>query len=115
MAKKTAKKKAKKKVNRKKRFFVAESDREIHLVEADFFDKIGSRYIALLVGVNAYRELHRVLLEDVIEDGTLTIGTMKVTTGLTRTLDELNKRWPCIDIEIRSIGNNYGSQPIYVS
>ena len=46
-----------------------------------------------MLAIRAVDEIHTTLKEELDGDSML-IGNMKVTTGLQRSLEELNKRWP---------------------
>ena len=87
---------------RKKKFFVKEED-GVYSVFDNFFDDIESRDEALVIAIRAFGEVHNTLKEESLDDGPLFIGNMKVITGLQRTLDELDKRWPFLLLEMRSV------------
>ena len=109
---------AKRKIQQKqykspKSFFVKDDD-QIFKVRIDFFDEFSERNEALTFALEQYFELRRVLVEDAKEDDDLFIGPMKVTTGLRRTLDELNHRWPHLMEEITAVGRRMDGQRIAV-
>ncbi len=78
---------------RKKKFFIKDED-GIYIVTDEFFSDIESRDEALMLALRAVDEINTTLKEEVLEDDSLLIGNMKVTTGLQRSLEELDKRWP---------------------
>ena len=85
----------------KKKFFVKEEE-GIYVVTEEFFDDIESREEALVIALRVFGEIHTVLKDESISDGPLYIGNMKVLTGLQRCLDELDRRWPFLLLELRS-------------
>jgi len=86
----------------RKKFFVKEED-GIFSVYQDFFDDIESRDEALAIALRTLGEVHSNLLEETEAGHELYIGNMKVSTGLKRTLDELDVRWPGLTQEIFSV------------
>lgn len=83
---------------RRKKYFVKEED-GIYTVHDEFFEDIESRDEALVIALRTLGEVHTTLQEE--GDGSpLFIGNMKVVTGLQRTLDELEKRWPFLINEL---------------
>ena len=78
----------------KKKFFIKEVE-GIHTVTEEFFSDIESRDEALVLAIRALDEIHTTLKEEVGGDS-MVIGTMKITTGLQRSLEELDKRWPSL-------------------
>jgi hypothetical protein len=86
----------------KKKFFVKEED-GIYAVHDEFFNDIESRDEALVLAMLALEEIHTTLREEALEGDTMLIGNMKVTTGLQRSLEELNKRWPSLLEEMYSM------------
>jgi hypothetical protein len=85
----------------KKKFFVKEED-GIYTVFDQFFDEIESRDEALVVALRIVGEIHDTLKDEALGGGPLFIGNMKVVTGLQRSLDELEKRWPFLMLEMHS-------------
>ena len=77
----------------RKKFFIKESD-GIYVVTDAFFHDIETRDEALMLALRTIDEIHITLTEEALENDTLLIGSIPVTTGLQRSLDELNKRWP---------------------
>ena len=76
----------------RKKFFIKEEE-GIYTVDGDFFNDIDSRDEALMLAIRAVDEINTTLLDELDGDSML-IGNMKVTTGLQRSLEELDKRWP---------------------
>jgi hypothetical protein len=76
----------------RKKFFIKEEE-GIYTVDGEFFNDIESREEALVLAIRAVGEIHATLKEELDGDSML-IGNMKVTTGLQRSLEELEKRWP---------------------
>jgi hypothetical protein len=76
----------------RKKFFIKEEE-GIYTVDSDFFNDIESRDEALMLAIRAVSEIHTTLKEELDGDSML-IGSIKVTTGLQRSLEELEKRWP---------------------
>lgn len=76
-----------------KKYFIKEEE-GIYTVNSDFFNDIETRDEALVLALRAMAELHSALKEEALDGDSLFIGSMKVTTGLQRSLDELSKRWP---------------------
>lgn len=93
---------------KKKKYLIKDT---IGIYEGDdsFFDEITSRNHALTIGVLCYHEVYNTLINDAKNDEDSFIGNMKVTTGLNRTLEELNKRYPFLLDEIKSYSrsNNF--------
>jgi hypothetical protein len=85
----------------KKKFFIKEAE-ALYTVTDEFFDDIQSRAEALMLAIRAIDELHLTLKEEALEGDDVFIGNMKVTTGLQRSLEELDKRWPNILDQIYS-------------
>lgn len=76
----------------RKKFFIKEEE-GIYTVDGDFFNDIDSRDEALMLAIRAVDEIHTTL-KDELDGDSMLIGNMKVTTGLQRSLEELDKRWP---------------------
>jgi hypothetical protein len=96
---------------RKKKFFVKEDD-GIYTVTEEFFDEIESREEAMVIAMRTFGEIHTTLHEEALDDGPLFIGNMKVVTGLERCLNELNRRWPFLLMEMRSTPRRINGQII---
>jgi hypothetical protein len=94
MAKKT------KKQYKSPKTFIVKDNEMVYETKIEFFDEIKDRQEAVAFGVEQYIEIQRVLMTDTEND--LYIGPMKVTTGLQRTIDELNHRFPHLIEEILS-------------
>lgn len=88
--------------SKSKKFFVKEDD-GIFCVTSEFFDDIESRQEALAIAMRTLGEIQEVLKEESLDKDSFYIGRMKVTTGLQRTLDELDRRWPFLMVEMRTI------------
>lgn len=86
----------------KKKFFIKEEE-AIYTVTEEFFSDIGSRDDALVLAMRAIDELHTTLKEETVDGEIVLIGNMKVTTGLQRSLEELDKRWPGLLSQLYSI------------
>jgi hypothetical protein len=80
---------------RKKKFFIKEEE-AVYSVTEEFFSDIENRDEALLLAMRALDEIHTTLIEEVVDGDSVMIGNMKVTTGLQRSLEELDKRWPSL-------------------
>ena len=78
---------------RKKKYFIKEQE-GIYAVTDDFFDDIENRDEALVLAIRAVDEIHTTLKEEALDGDSMLIGNMRVTTGLQRSLEELEKRWP---------------------
>lgn len=87
-------------VTTKRKFFIKERG-DIRTVFKDYFDTITSRNEALNLAVQVYLEINSTLIED-SDDEDSYIGNMKVLTGLTRSLTELDNRFPSILEQIHS-------------
>lgn len=77
----------------KKKYFI-KADDGIYTVTDEFFDDIESRDEALVIVMRAMQEISSTLKDEALEKDSIIIGSLKVTTGLQRSIDELNKRWP---------------------
>lgn len=86
---------------KRKKYFVKEED-GIFVVHDEFFEDIESRDEALVIAMRTYGEIHKTLQQEVEAGGPLFIGNMKVNTGLQRTLDELENRWPFLITQLRA-------------
>lgn len=98
---------------RSKNFFIKEPE-GIYTVTNEFFNDIESRDEALMLAIRAVDEIQLTLRDEALEGVSVLIGSIKVTTGLQRSLDELSRRWPglleqmystprCIDGRVISI------------
>lgn len=85
-----------------KKYFVKE-DNGIFVVKSTYFDAIKSRTEAIAMALRTLFELRRQLQEDALDNSNSFIGAMKVTTGLDRTLSELDCRFPLLLSEIKSV------------
>jgi hypothetical protein len=79
----------------KKKFFIKDID-GIYTVTEEYFSDIESRDEALVLALRAIDEIHSTLKEEAVDGDSMVIGNMKVTTGLQRSLEELDKRWPSL-------------------
>jgi len=95
---------------KKNKFFVKEND-ELFVVYDEFFDAIKSREEALSIAIEILNEMRSVLCKDI--EQTSYIGNMKVTTGLQKSLDELNKRYPCLVHEIYAVRRKFNGQRVF--
>lgn len=86
-----------------KKKFIIKDEGNLYTVPVDYFDDIESRDEALVLALLAIDELHTTLKEEALEDDVIFIRRMKVTTGLQRSLEELNKRWPRLLDQVYSI------------
>ena len=86
---------------RKVKFFVKEED-GIFSVSDEFFDDIESREEALVIAMRTLGEMHETLKDEGLNGGPLYIGNMKINTGLQRCLDELERRWPFLMLQVLS-------------
>jgi hypothetical protein len=94
----------------KKKFFIKDID-GIYTVTEEFFSDIESRDEALVLAIRALDEIHTVLKEEVGGDS-MVIGNMRVTTGLQRSLEELDKRWPNLLDQMYSTPRNIDGHKI---
>jgi hypothetical protein len=95
----------------KKKFFVKEEE-GIYSVTKEFFDDIENRDEALILALRAVDELHSTLKEEALDGDCMFIGNMKVTTGLQRSLEELDKRWPSLLEQMYSTPRNIDGRVI---
>lgn len=85
---------------RRKKYFVKEED-GIYTVHDEFFEDIETRDEALVIALRTLGEIHNTLKEE--GDGEpFFIGNMKVITGLQRSLDELERRYPFLSTQLRA-------------
>lgn len=84
-----------------KKYFVKDAS-GLSVIDFSYFESVESWIEAFSIGICCYSELQRVLKEDAIDGDDSFIGTMKVTTGLERTLQELDARYPQLLKEIHS-------------
>jgi hypothetical protein len=98
----------------KKKFFIKDID-GIYTVTEDFFSDIESRDEALILALRAIDEIHTTLKEEVVDGDSIIIGNMKVTTGLQRSLEELDKRWPSLLEQMYSTPRNMDGHKITFS
>ena len=99
---------------RKKKYFIKEDD-GIYIVTDEFFNDIESRDEALIIAIRAVGAINITLKEEVLADDSLLIGNMKVTTGLQRSLEELDKRWPNLLGQLYSTPRNIDGHVITFS
>ena len=104
------KKKSRKK--QAKKFFVKEED-GIFVVKEPFFEQIPSRAVAIGIALRTWHQLRDQLCTDAIDDENTFIGNMLVTTGLERTLVELDRRFPFLLREIRSVERRHEGRRVY--
>lgn len=97
----------------KKKYFVKEDD-GIYTIYDEFFDDIESRDEALVIALRTLGEIHITLADEALGGGPLYIGSMRVITGLQRCLDELERRWPFLLLEMRSISRRIDGHLLYV-
>jgi hypothetical protein len=86
----------------RKKFFVKE-DNDVYVVYDKFFDDIDSREEALVIAMRTYGEIHITLQQEAESGEPVFIGNMKIVTGLERSLDELERRWPFLLTELRAV------------
>lgn len=79
------------------------SDSRLAIAEHSFFESVDSWDKALSLGVSCYSQIQRILVEDSLDGEDSYIGNMKVTTGLQRSLEELNERFPSLIEHIHSV------------
>lgn len=104
-----------KKSSRKKqarKYFVKKDD-GIFVVNDSFFDQINSRAVALSLAIRTWYQLQDQLRADAVDGENTFIGNMKITTGLERSLAELDKRHPYLLLEVRSVERRYQGRRIY--
>jgi hypothetical protein len=94
-----------------KKCFVKEDD-GIFIVYDEFFNAIESRSEALVIAMRTLGEIHNTLEQEAQIDGPLFIENMKVTTGLQRCLDELERRWPFLITELHATPRRINGQII---
>ena len=85
----------------RKKFFIKEEE-GIYTVDSEFFNDIESREEALMIALRAVGEIHATLKEE-LDGDLMLIGSIKVTTGLQRSLEELEKRWPNLLTQLYSV------------
>jgi hypothetical protein len=83
----------------------------IFVAYREFFDTIETREQALSMGVMCFATIHDTLQEDAVEGDDTYVGNMKLTTGLERSLEELERRFPLLLDEIHSLDiRNHGKR-----
>jgi len=95
----------------KKKFFIKEQE-GVYTVTGEFFNDIETRDEALLLAIRLIDEIHMTLKEEVMDDDSILIGNMKVTTGLQRSLEELERRWPNLLNQLYSTPRNIDGRVI---
>lgn len=106
-------KSASRKPKRPKQYFVI-FNREIFVVSSEFFDVEVQNYDqALQFGMACYGLLQTSLKDEVIGKKAAKINGIKLTTGLTRSLDELDRRFPFILNVIRSHDVSFHGQKVF--
>jgi hypothetical protein len=98
--------------SKRRKFFVKEED-GVFVVKSVYFDSIDSRIEAIVIGIRTLAELERQLVEDAVEGQNAFIGNMKVTTGLERSLAELDFRFPRLLREIRGTERRFAGRRMY--
>jgi hypothetical protein len=88
-------------LDRTKDFFLQCGD-GICIVQKEFVQNLSKREVALVIAMNTYAELFRIMDEE-LKVGTLYIGNIPVTRGLQRGLKELERRYPFLMKELLSI------------
>jgi len=94
-----------KKTNTKKRFkkaFIKEGN-DIFVVDNAYFDQIKDRAEAENLAVQAYLELNTILVNDAIAGSDEYISTMKISTGLKRSLLILEEKFPKVLDTIQAV------------
>lgn len=84
----------------------------VFVVKDKYFDSIKSRIEAAALASRTFFELQRQLTEDAMDNSNSFIGSIKVTTGLERTLEELNNRFPYLLDEFRGIERRYNGKRV---
>jgi len=88
-----------KKLHKKYKKYFVKNSTGICVIDYDYFDSVKSWMHAFAIGISCYNEIQNTLMTD-IDDQDSYIGNMKVITGLERSLQELNERYPCLMMEI---------------
>jgi len=83
-----------------KKYFVKKSE-GLLVANYEYFNSIDSWVVALAIGISCYNEIQKTMICDSDGDDSY-IGNMKVTTGLERSLQELNERYPLLMKEIHT-------------
>ena len=83
------------------------------VVKSVYFDSIDTRVEAMVIGIRTLGELERQLTEDAVEGQNAFIGNMKVTTGLERSLAELDLKFPRLLQEIRGTERRHEGRRMY--
>jgi hypothetical protein len=96
-----------------KKYFIVD-DGHVCSVTSEFFDNLGSRMVALTVGLQCLSAIYHTLSEDAVEGDDAYVGNMKVTTGLERSLTELDRRFPRLLREIHDMNRRDSGQRVYV-
>ena len=65
-------------------------------VDYSFFESIKEWIHAYSLGLQIYSEINECLKTEGIKNIELKVGPLKVLNGLSRTLNELNSRFPCL-------------------
>lgn len=84
-----------------KKYFVKDAQ-GLSVIDISYFNSVKSWTEAYAIGLSTYAEIQKVLVEDAVGGDNSFIGNMKVTTGLERTLQELDYRYPNLLKEIHS-------------
>lgn len=102
-----------KKNKRLKQYFVIFNG-ELFSVPDHFFDCEVKNYDqALQFGMACYGLLKTALKDEAVDKKIIKLGTMKLTTGLIRSLDELERRFPHIQNVIRAHDVSFNGQKIF--
>jgi hypothetical protein len=101
------------KSKQKKQFFVKDSD-GLAIVDHQYFDELRTRSEALAIAIITYNEMiSNLIKESLVNQGPFFVGRMKVQTGLQRSLDELNDRYPFLLDEMHGICRRFEGQRLY--
>ncbi len=80
-------------MTKKTKYFI-KTNQSINVCGIDYFDTIKNWNQAFSIAVSCYVELQNTLLKDCTDKKDSYIGSIKVTTGLERALQEIGNRFP---------------------
>lgn len=88
------------------KYFVKENNKII-VVKRKYFDELKSREEAFNIALQTYLELQNQLREDAIQNDVGYIGTIALTDGLSRSMEEFESLFPTIHEQIKTTDKRY--------
>lgn len=86
----------------RKRLILIKDDTGVFKITTEFFESIQTRNEALIIAMRVYDEINNTLLREHLEEGVVKVSNQRVTDALLLCLTHLEKKYPCLMIEMLS-------------